>query len=345
MTSGTLRSGTRAKTLSPSFFGRPVPPQSVSSQNGSQADLQKFEGNAQGFRLLTRLQLEEDGGLHLTAATLGAFSKYPREAGGDLKSRGDVATKKHGFFQEDRILFEVVATELGLPNAFSANGGQTWARHPLAFLVEAADDICYSILDIEDGVRLELVPVVKAQEMLKPIASQLPTYSEERHARFKEWKSGIGYLRAMAIGQLIGECFDVFLALESEILDGRFPSALGDVIPSKERLQDLKDFARDKCYRAPDVIEIELAGYEALGGLLQHFVPAALPSDDTEAKKLPERERKARDLLIGRDVQMQKPTLAERILRVTDYVSGMTDRHALETYRRVKGITLPGRGR
>jgi dGTPase len=305
-------------------------------------DLQAFEGNAQGFRLLARLQLEVDGGLQLTAATLAAFCKYPRESGADLEIGGRSSTKRHGFFQHDASIFDVIAKETGLAPSMFGQGGRRWSRHPLAFLVEAADDICYSILDIEDGVRLRFVAGVDAEGLLSTVAARAKGFSADRLKTFSEPKARIGYLRAMAIGRMIEECADVFLGAEAAIVAYEFDTSLADAIPSKGELEALRGLARKQCYRAPEVIEIELAGYEALGGLLEHFVPAVV-AEPVDRKSRPEREQKALHLLRGRGVDVDGPTLYERLLRVTDFVSGMTDRHALATYRRLKGITIPGR--
>lgn len=306
------------------------------------ADLEAFEGNAQGFRLLARLQLEVDGGLQLTAATLAAFSKYPRESGADLKLEGRASTKKHGFFQHDASIFTLIAKETGLVPSMSGSGGRRWSRHPLAFLVEAADDICYSILDIEDGVRLRLVSGSDAEGPLSTVAAKARGFSADRLNAFSEPKARIGYLRAMAIGRMIEECAGVFLDAEKAILGGSFDTSLADAIPSTGELAALRALARKQCYNAPEVIEIELAGYEALGGLLEHFVPAVVP-EAADRKGRPERERKALQLLRGRHVDVDGASLYDRLLRVTDFVSGMTDRHALATYRRLKGIAIPGR--
>lgn len=326
-----------------SFFQSAAGSEAISGlTDREQDDFRAFEGNAQGYRIISRLQLESDGGLQLTAATLAAFSKYPRESGSDGKVEGRASTKKYGFFQQDRDIFGAVAKETGLAPALSPKGGRGWRRHPLAFLVEAADDICYSILDIEDGVRLGLVDASRAQELLQTIAARAELFSKDRLGQFSEPKEKIGYLRAMAIGQMIEECATVFLANEPQILDGSFDKSLADVISGSADLKDLRKLARERCYQAPEVIEIELAGYEALGGLLEQFVPA-VRSAPSARKGMPGRAQKTLHLLRERGVNVDEDRLYDRLLRVTDYVSGMTDRHALATYRRLKGITIPGR--
>lgn len=304
------------------------------------SDFQEFEGNAQGFRILTRLQLEADGGLQLTAATLAAFTKYPRESGDDLRLDGLVATRKHGFFQHEASVFAALAEETGLAR-LQPERGASWARHPLAFLVEAADDICYSVLDIEDGVRLGYVEPSGAEELLGILARRTSQFSDARLQQLTDKATRIGYLRAMAIGQMIDECTEVFLDCEPALLDGEMRLSLADSIASAPDLKALRVLATERCYQAPDVLEIELAGYRALGGLLAMFVPAAV-ADDGRGQATAQ-QQKALALLHGRGVETRNRPLYERILRVTDYVSGMTDRHALATFRRITGIAIPGR--
>lgn len=313
------------------------------------ADFEAFEGNAQGFRILTRLQLEADGGLNLTAATLAAFTKYPRESGPELRVRGQVATKKHGFFQREVDVFAALAEEVGLSRLQDPARGASWTRHPLAFLVEAADDICYSMLDIEDGTRLGYVDAAQAQDLLVALARHSGLISQERMASFSDRMTRIGYLRALAIGQMIEECAQVFVDGERQLLDGEMRESLADAVPHAAELRALQQLAKEKCYQAPDVLEIEMAGYRALGGLLAMFVPAVTEGEDEGADSdQPARPRnahqeKALALLRVRGVQTAHASRYERILRVTDHVSGMTDRHALATYRRLTGIAIPGR--
>ncbi|HEY0192216.1 MAG TPA: hypothetical protein VGC42_13940, partial [Kofleriaceae bacterium] len=193
----------------------------------------------------------------------------------------------------------------------------------------------YSILDIEDGVRLGLVEQRVAEELLAALATSV---DPARLATCGDHMERIGYLRANAIGHMIRQCVAVFIDHEPAILDGSYGSSLADHIADAAKLQALKDLAFTKCYRAPEVIEIELAGYKALGGLLSTFVPAAAAEPGASAL-----HDKTRALLAGRGVKLDGASVYERILRVTDYVSGMTDRHALATFRRLTGITIPGR--
>lgn len=289
--------------------------------------------------MLTRLQLEDYGGLRLTAATLGAFLKYPREAGEDLKALAGTSSKKFGVFQADFDTLQKVATILGLTPYVGGTGGRGWRRHPLAYVVEAADDICNSILDLEDGVRLGYVSFEEAREAFGEIASASRSYSAAQLGRFTTERDKLGYLRVQAIGVLVEESAEVFKVSESDLLAGRDHLPFVEQIPHKDDLKRLQDIARSRCYNAPDVLEIELSGYEALGGLLKRFAGAALNG------KPPKKTLEARTLqfLIESSLldKEQEPYL--RILRVTDYVSGMTDRYALSLYQRTSGISVPGR--
>jgi dGTPase len=218
------------------------------------------------------------------------------------------------------------------------SGALCRSRHPLTFLVEAADDICNCILDIEDGARLGHVDEIQAQELLGVLANKHSSFSVTR-AGVGSALDRIGYLRGLAVGTMIDEAAEVFMANEEALLRGKLSTSFADMIPSASGLQALKDLASDKCYRNPEVLEIELAGYEALGGLLEIFIPA-VAAGPTERTR---RQAKAVDLLKRRGVPLPEGSAYERVIRVTDHVSGMTDRHALSTFRRLKGIAVPGR--
>ena len=306
------------------------------------SDFTAFEGNAQGFRTVARLQMESGGGMRLTAASLAAFMKYPRLSGGDdVKVPPRPEMKKHGVHRAEQSIFQALCQEVGLIALPGAEHVDGHVRHPLAYLVEAADDICYSILDVEDGVHLNLVAARDAEEMLLAIVRNRPGYKDQRRTAFRSPRERVAFLRAIAIGQLIDECTQAFVDNEEALLTGAHDRALKDVIPSRDALAALNEFARDKCYRSPAVLEIELAGYEAIGGLLHDLVDAVMSAETRPTK----RQRKTLDLL-GQNGAVEDPRALsryERLLRVTDYVSGMTDRYALALYRRIRGISVPGR--
>lgn len=294
-----------------------------------QKDLVAFEGNAQGFRILTRLQIPSNPGLQLTAATLAAFTKYPRESG---PRQPGVAGKKHGFFQAEADFFREVAAQTGLL-ATGSTDTVGWSRHPLAFLVEAADDICYSILDIEDGFRLGLVSFDQVQGRLEKIALRDSKSKTSQPA--DDQKERISYLRAKAINQLAYEVKSAFLDQEANILSGTLTQPLAKLIPSAEALEEIGQYTRTTCYQAKEVIEIELAGYEVLHALLGAFVPAILKS------KPDRREEKLLALLPRTPSPDASPY--QRLLLITDHLSGMTDSYAVTVFRKLRGLSLPSR--
>jgi dGTPase len=289
------------------------------------SDLCHFEGNAQTFRIVSRLENHPgQGGMQLTHATLAAVVKYPQPSS-ERKVRAGVAHKKFNYFQAESALFAEVADAVGLRSV--APG--VWLRHPLAWLVEAADDICFHILDAEDGYLLGLFGYEEIRALFDPLAGGEPPMTDER--------ASVGWLRAKAIGKLVDECVTTFLAAEDALLgdglgDG-LARPLADQIPSAAALARVGTQSRARCYKAPEVLRVELAGYRVLGELLGLFVPAALSGGVTT------REAKVLDLLPA--AVRAGATPYARALAVTDYVAGMTDGFAVRTYRELTGAALP----
>ena len=293
-------------------------------------DLIKFEGNAQGFRLLTKNQY----GLKLTFATLGAFTKYPCPSLFPQRDKSKRSQKKFGFFQTEKDLFIEVAQQLELLQSTAAS-----FRHPLAFLVEAADDICYSIIDLEDGCSLGLVGYEEARVLFEGAI----TKSKSKLGKLEQLGSQqekIGYLRALAIGDLMDECSSLFLEKEVEILFGKFDLALADHCPSKDALKSIINVSRSKIYQARQVVEIEAAGHEVLPGLLEEFTKAGYYL----MQNIKSRKYQNLQLLLPTEVQLNikaQPQNVYFMLRnIIDFISGLTDRHALSLYRKIKGISL-----
>lgn len=289
-------------------------------------DLIQFEGNAQGFRILNQNRY----GLKLTYATLGAFTKYPRE------SVAPTPEKKHtkfGFFQSEVEVFQKIASSTGLQGI----GENCWCRHPLAFLVEAADDICYSLIDLEDACILGLVSFEEARDFF----NSLITSSRGKLGKFGALHGvheRLGYLRALAIGDLIEQCADVFLDYEQDILAGKFTGGLVDSSPSSGELKKIIALSRERIYRARHVVEIEASGHEVLPGLLSAFCEAA---QQLHAGKP---QRKFENLLrllpdeILFDLNSSGDSTYRTLRIVIDFVSGLTDRHALSLFKKIKGI-------
>ncbi len=292
-----------------------------------------FEGNAQGFRILTRLQNAINrGGLQLTYAVLGTFSKYPRSSSILDPDTEDISEKKFGFFYDDASSFDRIATELGLIK----KKDNTWSRHPLAFLMEAADDICYRIIDLEDGFRVGRVSFEEAESLLKPIACNTE-FNKYIYDRQDDLKGKIEYLRAKVINNLISSAIDVFKDSYDEIMRGRFKYSLMPKICKCENLQleKIKELSRQKVYAAPNVLYIEAAGFDVLGGLLEKIVPAIVKDEKSKTAA----EKKIYQLI----PKQYKANCSKyrKLLSATDFISGMTDSYAVMLYRRLSGIELP----
>ena len=230
-------------------------------------DLVDFEGNANGFKILTESKNGVEGGLRLTYATLGAFMKYPKQSL-PKKPTTHVAEKKYGVFQSEVEFFSEVVSELGL----LSRGNNGFARHPLTFLVEAADDICYTIIDFEDGINLGLIEEEIALEyLINLVRNNLKT---EVYSGLKTSQDRLAYLRALAINTLIAEAAALFLKNEAEILKGTFSEALLDKSQYKAQIADIIKISVEKVYQSTEVMEKEIAGYNILSTLLDGFTVA-----------------------------------------------------------------------
>lgn len=284
-------------------------------------DLIDFEGNANGFSVVTGSRPGVEGGLRLTYATLGAFTKYPKESL-PKKPTSNIADKKYGFFQQDKSFFQEVANELGLiPNKTGKDIG--YERHPLAYLVEAADDICYTIIDFEDGINLGLVNEDYALEYLIKLVKDSIDSGKYNALTTKEDR--ISYLRALAIGSLIQDAVKVFIENEELILQGKFPHALMDKSKYQAQMKDIIELSVQKIYQSKEVIEKEINGYQIINNLLDKFITAynnnyegkATNFDQLLLKILPEKH------------QVEKENLYHRLLHICHFVSMLTDGNAL----------------
>ena len=290
-------------------------------------DLIKFEGNANGFRLLSQSKPGTAGGLRLSYSTLGAFMKYPKESL-PHKPTSNITDKKYGFFQSEKTLFEEVASELGLVHTRSGKDiGYT--RHPLAFLVEAADDICYTIIDFEDGINLGLIPEEYALEYLVKLVGN--TIDRSKYNVLQGTADRVSYLRALAIGTLINEAVATFMKYEDEILAGTFNQALLDKSQYQAQITDIINLSIDKIYNSREVIEKEIAGYEILATLL-----------DARCKAIDDGNTHF-DNLIGKLFSQnisEEATLYDKLLKICTDVSIMTDSKALRFYKKIKGMDI-----
>jgi dGTPase len=307
------------------------------------ADLTRYEGNAHGFRLLTNHHPDEiRGGLRLTYATLGCFAKYPRASAVHNQDLAEpelkrTSAKKFSFFQSEQKLFSEVATELGLQK-ISRHGAEqdVWARHPLVFMVEAADNICYRIIDLEDGYKLGYLKLNEMEELLFPLLERSHDAAEavEKYGKIKDNGEKIGYLRAKAINVLIWESMDVFKKQYNEIMAGTFDREITDLIRSTDLLEGPIKKANIFLYNRKPVIEIELAGYQVISGLLERFMDMQLHPGRGMNKKL-------RQLLPEQFHAKDTDSGYEKIMKIVDFVARMTDSYALNLYRRLSGHSLP----
>ncbi|WP_132867292.1 deoxyguanosinetriphosphate triphosphohydrolase [Scytonema millei] len=300
-----------------------------------QADLTEFEGNAQGFRIITQKEKQADRiGMQLTYATLGTFMKYPRESlisSETFQQYQGKSTAKHGFFQAEKNLVEQIAAEVGLIRR-DVNSAW-WCRHPLVFLIEAADDICYHIVDLEDGFRMGYITYEEAETLFMTLLKE-----DNLEYLGSDLLDNIKYLRSKAIHQLLLEAKHVFLDFESGILSGEFDAPLTSVIPSANSLKEIVDITRRKVYESCEVIEVKVAGYEVLGGLLEEFITAISQEQLSKSYLI-------KKLLPNFKADDESLDLYKKILKVTDYISGMTDSYAVSVYKKIKGISLPRGGK
>jgi dGTPase len=299
------------------------------------AELLAFEGNAQGFRLLTRHEIyDDDGGLRLTHATLGAFCKYPTAADA-IEPKGTpgryIGAKKVGFFDSEHAFMAEVAAAVGL----LARGSSGWVRHPLVFLMEAADDICYGVIDLEDGYDAGFIPFAEVRDLLEPIVRP----GRDSPYANKDETGRVQFLRARAIGRLIDAAITSFTEHENEILTGRFNSDLISVSAYGEAHVAMTTLARTCVFDDPRVVSKELAGFAVLAGLLDAFYPvvAALEDAGWNPTGLGGKERRLLRLVPG--LERCRSTYTG-LLAVTDLVSGMTDRAAVQLYHRLGGTAF-----
>jgi dGTPase len=329
-------------------------------------DLIKFEGNANGFRILTR---NCDKGINPTAALIGTFTKYPREShlahdpfASLSKKDKPKSQQKYGFFQDQRDLFKQVAENLGLLKvADISEFDLAFYRHPLAFLMEAADDIAYRIIDFEDGCRLELIDWQKPyriNDLLKlspyqimvSIAKLDESFDEARINEDTDFKEAISYIRAKAVNVLVHSVFDIWDANYEAIMTGKFDTALLDSVKNPtitENLNWMEYLVREKVYKYKPVLESEASGFEVMSALIESFaistsVCFSCGEQETAKQKklvslLPQ-EYRLKDEREPGDLTFEEKY--ERVLRILDYVSGMTDNYAINLYRKIKGISL-----
>ena len=296
-------------------------------------DITHFEGNANAFRILThRFKGRRQGGFVMTYSMLASIVKYPF-ASCLAGNHG-----KFGFFASEAESYRKIADELGIFCKSAPGEPLKYARHPLVYMVEAADDICYEIMDIEDSHKLKILSFAETEHLL------LSFFDEEIQQKIRQRiideeltdeNEKVVYMRASVIGKLENECVAAFLAHEEEILAGTFEGSLIDHISERQKkaYKECEKISYSKIYQSKPVLDIELSGYQIMATLMKVFVEAAVNPSRFYSKQLLRR--------VSSQYDIENENLEERIMAVLDYISGMTDIYALDIYQKINGISLP----
>lgn len=294
-------------------------------------DLINFEGNANAFRLLTHhFKGRRQGGFVMTYSTLASIVKYP------FSSNLANGKRKFGFFRDEMEFYQRIADELGIRRFDSEDGSLRYARYPLVYLVEAADDICYEIMDIEDAHKLKILTTTETKELL------LAYFAEEQKATIlsrmntvEDSNEQIVYLRSCVINLLETECVRVFVENEDKILAGEFSGSLIDHIAEvpKAAYHHCEKVSYSRIYNSKDVMDIEIAGFKVITTLVDLMVHAVIKSDKAFSQLLINR--------VSAQYDIKANTLYGRIMAVLDYISGMTDVYAMDMYRKINGMSIP----
>ena len=311
-----------------------------------QRDFLWFEGNANAFRTLThRFNEPSPGGFRLTYATLASIVKYPSDSLNGFNSlncfdKKQLVTKKSGFFDSEAGTYAAIAEELGIPRL--SPDAQVYARHPYVYLVEAADDICYRIIDFEDAHRLHIISIDVIRELFLAFFDREEGYDARERVEkvfygINDDNQKVSFLRAKLINLLIFRVRDIFLAKEAELLSGGLSKSLIDFLPARELelMRKIDSFSVQHIYNHRSVVEIEIAGYNVIGGMLREFFGAVLYPGSVKSEKLRQLISKQFSISAGPD------SLYTDIQSVVDFIAGMTDLYAVDLYRKISGIDFP----
>ncbi len=296
------------------------------------ADLVKFEGNANGFKILTETKNGIVGGLRMSYATLGAFLKYPKPSLPHQPSK-NIAHKKYGYFQSEELFFNELVADLGLIKQ-TFDGEDCYLRHPLTYLVEAADDICYTIIDFEDGINLGLLNEELALEHLIELVKD--RLNSKKYYNLTKKSERVSYLRALAIGVLISEVTKVFIENEEDILKGDFKGSLIDHSKFKFQIEEIIKISIDKIYQSKEVIEKEITGYQILNTLLEVYCQASENYHTNTQSFYDKLILKAE----GENFDYKNPDTYSRLISICQYIASLTDGNALENFKKIKGLGI-----
>jgi dGTPase len=307
--------------------------------DNQQRDFLYFEGNANAFRTLTHNFNEDNpGGFRLTYATLASIIKYPSDSLSGFNKQ-QLVTKKSGFFDSEIAAYQHIAKELGIPQLDAEK--KIYARHPYVYLVEAADDICYRVIDFEDAHRLGIISIDTIRRLFLSFFEDEKGYDtrEKVEATFNKIKDDnqkVQFLRAKLINLLINRARQVFMEKESELLEGKVQQSLIDYLPERELklIKEIDAFSVEHIYNHRSVVEIEIAGYNVIGELLKEFFAAVITPKSSKSAKLLQ--------LISKQfpVTGQPDKLYYDIQSVVDFIAGMTDLYAVDLYRKITGINF-----
>ncbi|MBT7243340.1 MAG: dNTP triphosphohydrolase, partial [Flavobacteriaceae bacterium] len=296
--------------------------------NKEYQDLIDFEGNANGFKILSESKNGVEGGLRLSFATLGAFVKYPKESL-PKNPTNHIADKKYGVFQSEKYFFGAVAQELGLQKR-GEQKDLSYHRHPLAFLVEAADDICYTIIDFEDGINLGLIEEEFALEYLINLVKE--NINTKKYTSLIKSSDRLAYLRSLAINTLVAEAAAVFIENEENILNGEFTTSLLDKSRYKAQVVDIIKISVQKIYKSTEVIDKEIAGYKILNTLLDVYTTAVENVFNDSLTPF--------DSLVLNDFSFntnEKYTTYQYLIESCNYISRLTDGNAMLIFQKING--------
>ncbi len=295
-------------------------------------DLTHFDGNANALRILThQFQGRRRGGFAMTYSTLASIVKYPHSS--DLAGQH----QKFGFFQAEQQTYQHIASELGIPQLQTQPDGLRYARFPLVYLVEAADDICYEIMDLEDAHKLKIIPTEQARQLLLAYfepARQQQIIQHLEQSGIEDVNEQIAYLRSSVINTLESECVRLFVDNEEAILNGTFQGTLiQNISPTpREAYKACVTISHEHIYHSREVLDIELAGFHVMTALTNLIIEAVMNPTRAYSQLLLRR--------VSSQYQIHHKSIYQRILAALDYISGMTDIYALDLYRKTNGISL-----
>lgn len=296
-------------------------------------DITHFEGNANAFRLLThRFNGRRSGGFVMTYSTLASIVKYP------FSSSLAGEKGKFGFFNSEKEDYKKIADELGILCKYDENGDCLYARHPLVYLVEAADDICYEIMDIEDAHKLKIISYAETEDLMLDFFDENKKnhiLERIREENVTDDNEKVVYMRARVIGLLVNECVNAFVEHEDEILSGKMEKGLIDKITEipLKAYRRCEKLSKERIYNCKPVLDVELSGYKIMETLMDQMIDAAVSPERFYSKQLIKR--------VSSQYDVSSQDKETRIMAMIDFISGMTDIYALDIYQKINGISLP----